>query len=288
MGGLREPELEPDACGGMLVERWLGDGAAEEAGGAFRCAAGGCAGGGGAQGGNGFRIGLGIGAQQVQRDSLGVDALGGEHARRVGVPERALAVGQVRVEGAGDQRMRERDLLVALNESCGAQSVGCVSSVSRIQARQPGGVAQRRAGAEDRERVREAARAGREALELAFDATGDLVGPEPAQPLGRGCVRCDALGHQVVEQHAEQERVAGGDRVAGVREGGIGGGQPRGDEGLGGGGPERARPDRRLGSSGEQLGEQLGRPRRLARPDRTEHPEGQLLEPAGELGQPAQ
>ena len=96
-------------------------------------------------------------------------------ARRVGVPQRPLAGGQVRVERAGDQRMRERDRPVAVHESRGAQSVGRASGVAGIQARQAGGVAQRRAGSEDRQRTRERARAGREALELAFDAPGDLV-----------------------------------------------------------------------------------------------------------------
>ena len=218
-GGLREPELEPDAGGGMLVERRLGDGAAEEASGAFRCPAGGCAGGGCAEGGDSTGIGVGIGTQQMQRDSLGVGALVREHARCVGVPERALAGVQVRVEGAGDQRMCERDLAVALHESCGAEPVGYMGGVSRIQARQSGGVAQRRGGSEDRERVRETARADWEALELAFDSPGDLVGPERAQAFGRARVRRDVLRYQVVEQRAEQERVAGGDCVAGVREG---------------------------------------------------------------------
>ena len=251
VSGEREPELEPDARGGIRVERRLGDGAAEEARGAFRCAAGGCAGGGRAQSGDGGRVRLGLGVQQMERDSLGVGALVGQHARRVGVPQRPLAGSQVRIEGAGDQRMRERDRPVAMHEPRGAQPVGRAGGAPRIQARQPGGVAQRRARAEDRQRARERARSGREALELAFDAEGDLVRPERAESRGGGRVWRDVLGHQVVEQRAEEERVAGGDRVAGVREDVVGGGQPGGDERLGGVATERSRPDRRLGGCRE-------------------------------------
>ncbi len=286
--GEREPELEPDARADIRVERRFGDRAAEEARGALRSAAGGCAGRGRAQGGNGSRISLGVGAQQMQRDSLGVGVLVGQHPRRVGVPQSPLAGGQVRVERARDQRMRERDRPVAVHESRSAQSVGRASGVARIQARQPRGVAQRRAGSEDRQRTRERARAGREALELTFDAPGDLVRAEGAQPPGGRRVRRDVLGHQVIEQRAEQKRVAGGDRVAGVRELGVCGRQPCGDERLGGVGAERARPDRRLEGGREQLGERLRGAGRLSRPNRAEHAEGQLLDPTRELGQPAQ
>ena len=76
--------------------------------------------------------------------------------------------------------------------------------------------------------------------------------------------------------------------MTGVGEPGHRGGQPLAHQRLRGVLPERTRAQRRLGRRGQQLRQQLGLTRGLARADGAEHPERQLVEPAGELHEPAQ
>ena len=113
--------------------------------------------------------------------------------------------------------------------------------------------------------MRETAGAVGQPSELALDVARDLVGAEHAQPLRGGLVGRDPFGHQLVDQRAQEERVAGRDGVAGVCECRVTGGQTLGDQRLDGGRSERPRPQRRVGGRGQQFGEQLRRARRLAR-----------------------
>ncbi len=224
----------------------------------------------------------------MQSDGFRVGPLALEHPGSLLVPERALARREVRVQRGGDQWVGERDPVVAVHESRGAQRVGGTGGVPGVQPREAGAMAERRVAAEDRQGMRELAGAAGQPGELALDVARDLVGPERAESPGGGLVGRDALGRQVAEQRAQQERVAGRDRMAGVRERCVAGGQAFGDKRLDGGRAERPRSQRRLGGRGEQLGEQLRRAGRLARAHGAQHAEWQLVEPAGEVHQPAQ
>jgi hypothetical protein len=149
-------------------------------------------------------------------------------------------------------------------------------------------VAERRAAPDDGERARERRRAVRQPGELALDAARDLLGAERAQTRRRLLGRRDPFSQDLGQEGAEQERVASGDGVAGACERSVGVRQPLPHQRLGGCRAKRVRAHRRLGSRGQQLGEQLGLTRELAAPYRTQHSDGELVDPARELGQPAQ
>ena len=76
----------------------------------------------------------------MQRDGSGSARSRESRLRGVGVPERALARREVRVQGGGDQRVRERELVVAVHEARGAQRVGGTGGVATVQAHQAGRV----------------------------------------------------------------------------------------------------------------------------------------------------
>ena len=129
------------------------------------------------------------------------------------------------------------------------------------------------AAAEHGERARERRRTLGQPGELALHGAGDLLGPERAQSGGHFVGRCDALGIQMTDQGAEQERVARGDGVAGMREARICSRKPLAHQRFGGGWAERARAQRVVRRGGEELRQQVGLPRRLARAHRAQDPE---------------
>ncbi len=224
----------------------------------------------------------------MQRDALRVGALRGQERRRARVPEPALAGPEPLVQRAGHERVRQRELALADDQPGRPQRVG---GRRRVLGREPGerrGEPQRHGPPEHRERAGERLGARRQPREPALDAAPDLLGAELAQPRGRGVGRLHALGEHVGEQRPQQEGVAGRHRVTGAGEPGHRGGQPLAHQRLRGVLPQRTRAQRRLGRRGEQLRQQLGLTRGLARADGAEHPERQLVEPAGELHEPAQ
>ena len=282
--GKRLPELAGDVGGDGRVERRLGERAAQEPRGALGRAAGAGHGGRLPQRGHGGGVGDGLGPQQVHRDVLRAGVLALEQPGGAGVPERALAGRQAAVEGGGDERVGEP---VALEQPGGAQRVGQRGGVRRLHAGEPGGVPQRGGPAEDGVRAGQRRGALREPRQAPLDAARHLLRAEGAQPRRDLLGGRDPLGDEVAEQRVQQERVAAGDGVAGMGERGVRLRQPRAHQRLGGGGSERARADRRLGRR-QQLGEQLRLRHRLARAHRAQHAERQLVEPAGELAEPAQ
>ena len=92
----------------------------------------------------------------MQRDALGAGTLAGEHACGVGVPEGAFARAEAAVEGAGDQRVRQRDLRVTVDEAGGPQRVARAAAFCGLEPRKASGVAQRRLAPQDRERAGDA------------------------------------------------------------------------------------------------------------------------------------
>ena len=250
VGGEREPELAAHVGLDGRVERRLGERAAQEDGGALGRAAGRRARGGGAQRGDGRRR-----RPQARCAAGAARRARGRRARRASsraarACQSARSPGaQARVEGAGDQRVRERELAGRPRAAPRRAARRRARGGRRLQARRArrrGAAARRGRGPRTRARARRRRRGGARA--------GARRCARPARARTRSdraatsSVGATPLGDQVAEQRAEQERVAGGDRVAGVREPAC---RPAGsrsrDERLGGGRAERTRAQRRLG-----------------------------------------
>ena len=144
----------------------------------------------------------------------------------------------------------------------------------RARARRPRGRAPRRRRAGGRAGARRCARPARARTSLSRAATSS--------------VGCDAVGASWRSSAPSRNGLPAGDGVAGVREAGSRRGQPLAHERLRRGGAERARAHGRLGCGGQQLGQQVGLRRRLARAHGADHAEPQLVRAGGELRQPAQ
>ena len=116
----RQREHQPHVGGDRRLQRRLRQRPAQERRGALGRSPRDRTLGGGSQHGDRLGIGRGIGTQQVQRDALGVRALGGEHGRRPGMPLTQLPGPEARAQRARDERMRERELALTLDEPRGA------------------------------------------------------------------------------------------------------------------------------------------------------------------------
>ena len=184
--------------------------------------------------------------------------------------------------------MREHQLRAVLDQPGGPQRVRGAGRVSRLEPGQHGGVPQRRAGAEDRHRAGQRPGTVGQPGELTVDDPRDLLGPERPQPRRGLIVRGDAIGGQLGQQGAEQERVAAGDGVAGLGESGAGRWQALAHQRLHRRRAQRPRAHRRLRRAGQQLGEQVGRGRRLTRAHRAEHADRHLVKGLRQQRQPAQ
>ncbi len=100
--------------------------------------------------------------------------------------------------------------------------------------------------------------------ELAFDDAPDLLGAERPEPRGGLVVRGGAVGDELGEQGPEQKRIAAGDGMARVGEPGARLRQALAHQCLRRDRTEGARPDGRLGCTGQELLQQLGCRGRLA------------------------
>ena len=200
----------------------------------------------------------------MQPDALRVGTFAREQRGGVRMPERPFAGREARVQRSRDQRVRERQPGPVLEQPCRAQAVGGAGRGVEVEPCKPGGVAQRRAGPEDRDRARERARSLGQARELAFDDAPDLLGAERPEPRGGLVVRGGAVGDELREQGPEQKRVAAGDGMARVGEPGARLRQALAHQCLRRDRTERARPDGRLGCTGQEFLQQLGCRGRLA------------------------
>ena len=195
---------------------------------------------------------------------------------------------QAGVQRSRDQRMGQRQSRTVLEQPGGPQRVRGAGRLRELQPGQPGGVAQRRAGAEHGDGAGHRPGAAGQPRELPLDHPRDLLRPERAQPRGGLVVRCHGVGHQLGEQRAEQERVAAGDGMAGLREPRARRGQAAPHERLRRGRAERPRAHGRLRRAGQQLGQQLGRRGGLTRARGAQHADPQFAEGARQQRQPAQ
>ncbi len=201
------------------------------------------------------------------------------------VRERALVRGHVLVDGRADQRVHERHRRV-IGEHLGADELR--------GGRHRGGVVEAGELGDQRQRGRAAEHGGR-----ARHRGG--VGAEPADPDEHGArggtrrdrvqlrhvrrVGRDALGAQRLGQLDQQQRVPARRVVTRAREHGVG--AVREQRGAG------ARAQRlRLQGDGDRVAGDLADQVRvrvaLVRPDAAEHGHAQVVEPAGQVAQPAQ
>ena len=264
--------------GGVAVERRFGERPAQEAAGAFRRAAGGARGG-GAQGGDRGRIGAGS-----VRSRCSATRSGSARSRRAARAARRATARARR--GPGSRTGRRR--------SAGGRARSAASPCRVPAARS----ASARAGrvAERSRRARRAAwRSGAPGPRTATHAPARLApsgrrgswrwtpratwsGPN-ALSRAANSRRAPLVCHQMGEQRAQQERVSGGHRMAGVGERGVGRGQCWPTSASAAAGPSGGGA-RAAGGSGEQFGQQARVAGGFARTHRTEHAEGEPVEPA--------
>ena len=287
--GQAEPEIAVQVGGERTAVGWLEQRTAQEDGGALgrsstigplRC---------GTQCRDGLRFVGRLGVQQVQSDGLHVDPLGGQHRGGAPVQERALTVRKSQVERVRHQRMGQREPVIGTaEEATGHQSVREVMSPNEVESRDFGGLAQQRSAAEDREGSSQVGGARGQSRELDLHAAAHLFRAERGEPRCDLGGRLDAFGDHLVDERAEQERVAAAGGVAGSDERRVGAGKPRGHQCLDGVWPQRSRAQGWLGCRGDQVGQRRGLRRRLTRAHGTQDAQAQVGQVTAELGQPAQ
>ena len=110
--------------------------------------------------------------------------------------------------------------------------------------------------------------------ELDLHAPAHLLRAEGGEPRGDLGGRLDPFGDHLVDEGAEQERVAGAGGVAGGDERRIGAGQPLGHQSLDRVGTQGSRLQRWFRCRGHQVGQCRGIRRRFPGPHRAQHAEG--------------
>ena len=243
----------------------------------------------GTQGRDRLRLAGRLSVQQVQSDGLHVDPFGGQHPGGAPVQEGALTVRKSEVERVRHQRMGQCEPVIgSSDEAAGHQPVGQVVSTDEVETGDLRGLAQQRSATEDREGTGQVGGARGQSRELDLHAPAHLLRAERGEPRCDLGGRLDPFGDHLVDEGAEQERVAGAGGVAGSDERRVGAGKPLGHQCLDRVRTQRSRLQRWLRCRGHQVGQRRGLRRRLPRAHRAQHPQAQVGQVTAQLGQPAQ
>jgi hypothetical protein len=169
--------------------------------------------------------------------------------------------------------MGEGEILALVQQRRCPQRVGEPGRAGLGEAGQGGRVAQRRVPSEDGNSVGQRARPVGQPGKLTADGTGDLFGPKGTEPPRSVVARLASVGSKLAEQQAQQERVAGCDRMAGAGEGRAGLRHPVTHQHRSRVRAKGPRPHRWVWRRREQLRKQPGVAGRLTRPHRAQHAE---------------
>jgi len=199
--------------GGRLLER-----AAQ----VVRRRAGGAAGrrvaGGRPQHGHPLLVAGGRKAQEVPGHRLALGASHGQQPGRAGVQRLSLQRWDLLVDRTAHERVHEVESLAGREHVDGHERVGALRRRGLVHAGERRRLLEERAGTKDGHRTGDGERLGRELPQPPANGAPDALSPELGHPgrfLGRAT---DLPGDQLVDQLAEQERVASGGAVARRRE----------------------------------------------------------------------
>ena len=206
------------------------------------------------------------------------------------VGEHALGGIDCLVHGRADDRMRELDVRRPHAEQIGAsERRRGVGGDLELEARQLCDAAELRPVAEDRRRARKPRRLRRQAGQSQRDGPRHRLGADLEHAVGVAGDRRQLFGDDRRQQRPQEERVAAGRREAGLGERALRtapellGGEL--DHGLD---PERTRADQDRRRIGDELGQKLGLLALLGRAQTDHNRQCQTLQPAREVGEPAQ
>ncbi len=226
---------------------------------------------------------------EVDGDLLGLGAGRREHLGRPAVGLGTLRPGDVVVDDGAHHRMGELERQVRPQHVRARERCGGVRRGVHAESGEGGGVLELRAPTEDGHRPRERRRLGRDARQSQRHRAGHRLRPDREDPrrLRRG--RLHALAAERVEQRLEEERIAAGRLLARVHELGRRLDAERlAREERRRVAAERVWPDGARGRVAEDLDDELLVPALTRRPRRDDDAQRQAVEPALQVGDPAE